>query len=157
MELILRGIGFIHVKKLKTSEFLCVGDGHPCLSTHFKHANNMAAVSRGWKVESCFKNLHFMWHSRRDSILGFYSILGINFYPHNPSKITGLGKIMALMKSVTRFSSTLIITFFWFYSKWKLSTIGLFSSPERDNSSGRRRQSDMSRNPVAKFIVHDWG
>ncbi len=42
-----------------------------CLINAFQ--TKEAAVSRGWKVYSCFKNLHFMRHFRLDSIIDFSS------------------------------------------------------------------------------------
>ncbi len=38
---------------------LCVGEGRPYWSTHFQHANHMAAVGRAWKVDSCLKKKTF--------------------------------------------------------------------------------------------------
>ncbi len=42
---------------------LCAKEGHSYWSTHFQHAINMAAVCRGWKVESCFN-----WFSPKKSV-----------------------------------------------------------------------------------------
>jgi hypothetical protein len=41
----------------------------------------------GWKVDSWVKNVHFMEHGRLDSILGSYSIPGIDFPPWARLKI----------------------------------------------------------------------
>ncbi len=53
-----------HVKgELKVSElslaYVVCGRRHSYWSTHFQPANNMAAVGRGWKVDSCFENYLF--------------------------------------------------------------------------------------------------
>jgi hypothetical protein len=40
------------------------------------------------EINSSFKHYHFMEHGRVDSILGSYSIPGIDFSSHNPFKYT---------------------------------------------------------------------
>jgi len=65
-----------------------VGEGHAYWSIFFQNTINKAAVGRGRIVDSCFK---FVGHGRLDSILGSFSIPGINLFPHNPSKKLGSG------------------------------------------------------------------
>ncbi len=57
----------IRVNKLKISELslsyvVCVGGRSLLWPTHFQHANNIVAASRGWKADSSFKYWHFMEH-----------------------------------------------------------------------------------------------
>jgi hypothetical protein len=67
---------------------LYVGEGTPNWSTHFQHArnaNNMAAVSRAWNVDSAFKKSIFYgtWPTRFHTSFLLYSMN--RFSPHNPS------------------------------------------------------------------------
>ncbi len=61
---------------------VCIVWGKDLLVNTFPTRRHMAAVGNGRKVNSCLKNLHFTG-------LGSYSIPGINFFPHYPSKNTG--------------------------------------------------------------------
>ncbi len=65
--------------QLSSSYVVCGRKNTPDWSTHFKPADNMAAVGRGWKVYSCLKNLHFMPHKIWPT--GSHTVPGIDFPP----------------------------------------------------------------------------
>jgi hypothetical protein len=81
---------------------LCVGKDSLIGQQPFQHTNNMAAVDRGW-------NDHFMEHGRLHSILGSYSIPGINFSPTTVQKYRlggGRGRraLLCVLKFASKFS-----------------------------------------------------
>ncbi len=77
-------------KKLSTLPTLC-----PYWSTHFQHANKMAAIGRRWKVDSCFKNLHFMGQGPTRFHTWFLFNFRNQIFSQNPSENTGSLQYMA--------------------------------------------------------------
>jgi hypothetical protein len=72
------------------------------VNTLYQHANIMAALGRGSKVDSCFK-IKILWNMA-DSISYLVPILNSRnrFPPNNPSKITGSGGKMHLFSNCSR-------------------------------------------------------
>ncbi len=64
--------------------------GQHISNTHTMYGK-LVAVSRRWKVDSCFK--HFIEQGRFDSILGSYSVPGIDFVPITHPKIYNAQKL----------------------------------------------------------------
>jgi hypothetical protein len=94
MELILGGSDSQYVKELKISELssahvVCGGRTPLLFVNKFPTSKQYGiAVGKGFKIDSYFKNLHFMEHNRLNSI--FCSLSRNRFFPISRSKITGL-------------------------------------------------------------------
>ncbi len=68
---------------------LSVWEGDPYWSTHFQHANNMAAVGKRWKVDSCLKN-NILWDMAYTTPYWVPTQFQESIFPpHNPFKNIG--------------------------------------------------------------------